>query len=522
MKRTRENWALEALREANPVTRATLKDKLSREERGQRLEAAINKYAARTAHFAHDEPRKGHVLRKRPAIVAAAGCLVAVALTVLVALLPADSDSPVGAPSGLRALAAVAESRPETVPGPGEFAYQSVRFTELVLDERIERTTRSGIAELWISAAGHGTLKRNFERKARCRDAEESLRSSLGLGCAAGASPVDAVVAPQLAPPLTGTDPGVLDLPTEDEELRSALTAEVRRKPASERFFIDRVDRDVELFTLIGGILSNPLASPELRAALFRVIAEIHGIGLKEGVPILGDRTGTVATVTGTFDLPDLFKAGRGEFPGGKAVVRYEIAFDPETSGLLSTRTVLLELDAPGLEATGLPELETPVPIDERVVLASAIVDSQESRYQTAQRIDLKGSDTRSVIPPALERNCPAAAGSLEDAGWDAAAIRDILPKPRGGGPCPSTAELEAVIEFCPDEGEDECRIVGVGADDEDTGPMTAAESLAREGMHPEECPEAAGLFEDAGIPVSAFLGRCPTTQEAERLISGE
>lgn len=85
---------------------------------------------------------------------------------------------------------------------------------------------------------------------------------------------------------------------------------------------------DAEMFVLIGDLLRETLAPPDLRAALYRVAARIPGVELVGEVTDQAGREGiAVARTSDDFDY----------------LARNELIFDPDTSEFLGEREVLLE-----------------------------------------------------------------------------------------------------------------------------------------------------------------------------------
>lgn len=85
---------------------------------------------------------------------------------------------------------------------------------------------------------------------------------------------------------------------------------------------------DAEVLVLVGDLLRETLAPPDLRAALFRVAARIPGVELVGEVTDPAGRKGTA--VARTSDDVGFLE-------------RIELIFDPDTSELLAEREVLLE-----------------------------------------------------------------------------------------------------------------------------------------------------------------------------------
>jgi hypothetical protein len=85
---------------------------------------------------------------------------------------------------------------------------------------------------------------------------------------------------------------------------------------------------DAEMFVLVGDLLRETVAPPDLRAALFRVAAKIPGVELVGNVTDPAGRNGVAVARTSD-------DAGFLE--------RNELVFDPDTSELLAERQALLE-----------------------------------------------------------------------------------------------------------------------------------------------------------------------------------
>jgi hypothetical protein len=85
---------------------------------------------------------------------------------------------------------------------------------------------------------------------------------------------------------------------------------------------------DAEMLVLVGDLLRETVAPPDLRAALFRVAARIPGVEL-------------VGEVTDPAGRPGIAVARTSDDAG--FLERNELVFDPDTSELLAEREVLLE-----------------------------------------------------------------------------------------------------------------------------------------------------------------------------------
>ena len=151
------------------------------------------------------------------------------------------------------------------------------------------------------------------------------------------------------------------ELPTEPEALRLSIenrhggSSPVDPSPADS----PRGGGTVE--TLLE-ILAEPLAGPALRAAAFRALAEIPGIGFERDVADLAGRTG------------DAISWSRGGGFGRRFI------FDPRTSRILSEAEVIFDAKAAGY--SGVPDDTV---FRETAYLRSGIVDSARERPAAAQ-----------------------------------------------------------------------------------------------------------------------------------------
>lgn len=94
--------------------------------------------------------------------------------------------------------------------------------------------------------------------------------------------------------------------------------------------------------------------------------------------------------------------------------------------------------------------------------------------------------------------------------------------EPGAGPPAVSNQAAETIAEYCPPEINSigpsaTCRVVDLNAD-ASSELQKAADHLA-EARGAAECPEARAVFERAGAPVHAFIGRCPTAPEAAQML---
>ena len=132
---------------------------------------------------------------------------------------------------------------------------------------------------------------------------------------------------------------------TNPDRLRTQLEQRAKRADAP---------RNVEMLVLVGDLLRQAGAPPELRAALYRAAAEIPGLTILDRTRDPAGREGRAIAVTSDY--------------GGDRE-RYALVFDPRTSMLLAEETRLLER-VPYVDA------EPPALIEYTVYLRYEAVDS--------------------------------------------------------------------------------------------------------------------------------------------------
>lgn len=256
--------------------------------------------------------------------VAAAGILTAALL------LPASSGGPsAAAASVLRHEAEIAGDQPSTTPiGPGQFMYTSFTGTELAIrgfggPQPPGSPPATGPShsfsvllpvtdQMWMAADGSG-------RHLQTHGAPTFLSAADRSAWLADGSPP--ILAPHVYSQDTLMGKGQLSgydlsaLPTDPAALLGVL---------NQRTVESGPPGNAETFTIIGDLLSQSDASPALRSALYAVAAGLPGVELVGTTTDGAGRSGTAVAYT-----------SRGE--------RYELIFDPSTSALLGTETVVTD-----------------------------------------------------------------------------------------------------------------------------------------------------------------------------------
>ena len=306
--------------------------------------------------------------------VAAGATAAAAGVTALAAGLlsgPAGTALP-GAASGppsastvaaLHKLSLVAARQPATAPpGPGQFQYTSsvginqsctVASHYYCVNFREQR-------EIWIGPDGSGRIRETETDPVFPTAKDRQQWRAMG----------------RTAPPLVGPPsderfgPGGLSdgpvdlskLPTDPAQLAAMISSrKIEGGPPG----------PAEDFVQVGDLLRESDASPELRAALFKVAAGIPGVKLLGTVTDTDGRSGTAIAfphsassepspmpsavpASGSADSPspsaspspspsDSASPGPGD--GSQGTVLNELIFDPATSGLLAEQTVLVRPD---------------------------------------------------------------------------------------------------------------------------------------------------------------------------------
>src|SRR6266508_2713342 len=259
---------------------------------------------------------------RRVGLLGAAGVAAAavmVALTGLVPVLPGGGE-PATALRVLNAAASVAAAQPATAPGPGEYTYVKQRWGIV--------GGPGGTVEWWIASDGSGRMHRNGAHTigvwVMTQEGGRGERRVFVEGHDRTAR--DATFGPgRFGEFYEKVNPGGLDgridgLPSDPKALEVLLRRKRREAPD---FNPDPTTQSLQMLQLIEEILANPLASPELRGAVYEIAAGLEGVEIREHV---ADPVGRAAKAIAL--CSDAIPA------------RYEVFFDPATSATLGTREV--------------------------------------------------------------------------------------------------------------------------------------------------------------------------------------
>jgi hypothetical protein len=267
--------------------------------------------------------------------------LAAAALLAVVVAAPSGG----GDPSTLPALARVAQAAAAQAPPDLGLPYMYVKTREEVTsgtaaNGQYWEVSEPHVREEWIAEDGSGRVRTVTEPPRfltpKDREAWEAAGRIpfLAHGWSGGESEQD-VPAGHFTETLYG---GVelAELPTDPEELASWLEDMVRieSKGSSNGF-----PHSVKVLTLVGDLLRYPVATPELRAALY------EAAGLIPGVRYLGATTDQIGR-PGVAIGAESANSGRPTL--------YSLIFDPETS------QVLADEETPLKQLGGAPDPDAP------------------------------------------------------------------------------------------------------------------------------------------------------------------
>ncbi|MCC6793442.1 MAG: hypothetical protein IT336_17290 [Thermomicrobiales bacterium] len=190
-------------------------------------------------------------------------------------------------------------------------------------------------------------------------------------------------------PPFWEFSPDIAELGTDPEKIDAAVT-DLGRQLENGRatlstlgnqgtaIFIEPTEPDDSAFKLraVADLLANPLAPPDVRAALFEYAGGLAGVETSSDATDPQGRHGASISITSTPADPDpiivsglperiedpldQYKEGGYRIDLSGLTLRTEIIFDPETSGMLSERIELISADdpllGPWLEREGAPQ----------------------------------------------------------------------------------------------------------------------------------------------------------------------
>jgi hypothetical protein len=299
--------------------------------------------------------------RRRVAAIAAIAVFAAAAAFSVISLLPSGGDETgmLGAPTASAAVvldraSQAAERLALVAPKRGQYGFLKVESGSVVGGggKGWGLWTRLSVVKSdWYSASGSGRERTVQTLAGFLTRRDRAIAHAHGMTLAQLAAAFPHVTDGALG--AGSVRPGVFPywqiatagrLPTQPAALRRAVERMVAAVPTNRRgsSVVDEFQaQPADLFSPISQFLSVPI-SPQLRAALFRVLADLPGVELLgDKRDHLGRRGVAVAVDQGT----------------GTNRVREELLFDPATSNVLQTDVVQLQTTKPsrGVRTPPLP-----------------------------------------------------------------------------------------------------------------------------------------------------------------------
>jgi hypothetical protein len=255
--------------------------------------------------------------RRIAAWAAAAILAIAIAIAVVAVLRPTGQPEIANqtAPAVLRHVAMVAASEPGDTTGDVEYTKTSERsLITHVTDQGSYSVIATETNERWVAPDGSGLIRTTSAPDAFVSEADRAAWEAAG--------------SPDLGRPGTKVhrfDPGELHyadmsaLPTDPAALAEVIREHVRK---------EQIPEAPAMLEYIGELLSEPSASPELRAALYQVAAGLPGVELQPNAQDDAGRSGTSVSI---------------EYDQGGVRQEQTLVFEADTSRLLERLQVYLE-----------------------------------------------------------------------------------------------------------------------------------------------------------------------------------
>jgi hypothetical protein len=292
------------------------------------LPVLIEELRSRDERAMPTPPGRSGGFRWRRGLLAGAA---AVALAVFAPIvLPSSSGGadPAAADALYRVALRAAQQPPEPLPGPNQYLYTRSESSSLLLYVVGDGTTfffrQPTIRESWIRPDGAGRIRNTLGRATFPSAADRAT------WLAAGSPELwDDTVEDELFAAGELTFENYSDLPTDPDELLEEL---------ERRELIGGPPGDWETFEIVGGLLRETYTTPEVRAALYRVVAELPGVELRGRVVDGAGRPGVSVVYTYSTD------------EWGSA---FELIFDPRTAALLGTSELIVRDSEIDVESGG-------------------------------------------------------------------------------------------------------------------------------------------------------------------------
>jgi hypothetical protein len=272
--------------------------------------------------------RRSH--RRTAITIAAAGLAIAIAIPIALPGGGTGSAGPAAAALLHRVALRAAQQPPEPAPGPGQYLYTRSESAPTQLYVVGDGTTfmfiQPSVRQTWTGPDGSGRILNTSGAVTFPTEADRARWIAAG--------------SPDLYENVTedeffGPD-GLLyadyaDLPTDPEELLELIE---RREIVG----VGGPNGDWETFVIIGDLLRGTYTSPEVRAALYQVAADLPGVEL----------VGEVVDGTGRPGVAVAYTNMNSDAPS-----RTELIFDPRTAALLGRNEVLVADSTVDVESGG-------------------------------------------------------------------------------------------------------------------------------------------------------------------------
>lgn len=300
-------------------------------ELGDDLRAAFERNEHQARAFVSAVPKRRRWLLPAGGLVAAAAVAGVLALTSGI-----DNGhvtpAPATAAEALRQAAAAAEDHAAPFPRDDQFFYVRSRTTNLTVPASSDQADTLPTAlvtkqrSIWTSVDRRGRLEERivatkFATEAERQKWERAGRPVLGATPATGHPLSIAPTRTYRLGTIELTRPQMLGFPTDPRVIYQRLGSQVGDRGPS---------ADGEVFTELGDALRESPAPAELRAALYRTLAQVRGVEFLGQVADSAGRNGTAVALT-------------------EAGVRHELVFDANTSEMLAERVVLVDPKAAGV-----------------------------------------------------------------------------------------------------------------------------------------------------------------------------
>lgn len=280
---------------------------------------------ARTRDAERARPRLGGVGRRRWLVAATAAAAAAIAVVTPI-VVPGGNGAQAEAAELLRQTGRVAAQQPPAPPADGyRYTRSEAAFLSTVGDGPGFSALVPEVREVWGAPDGSGRIVTTYDEPIFLGPRDRERWEDAGRPPLANEGTSDEVFGPG---GLSYVD--LESLPTDPDVLFEVIRSRAEHNDAVE----------AEMLVIVGDLLRETVAPPELRAALYEVAARIPGIEIVEITDAAVDSSGG--------ELAPIPAGRRGvavavESDYSGARIRHELVFDPNTSEMIAERQVLLE-----------------------------------------------------------------------------------------------------------------------------------------------------------------------------------